>query len=83
MQGLYKASSFHGLKERVSGGQWKKVDEGHLLTLSISEPIFAGLSVTMTPAASRAETLSDAAPENAVTDSFETELRTTHPFHRQ
>jgi hypothetical protein len=34
-------------------------------TFNISEPIFAGLSVTMAPAFSSAMTLSDAAPNHA------------------
>ena len=41
------------------------------LTFNISTPILAGLSVTMAPAASRALTLSAAAPEKEISWSIE------------
>jgi hypothetical protein len=45
-------------QSRPSSGRKRET----LPTLSISDPIFAGLSVTMTPAFWRAATLSEAAP---------------------
>lgn len=66
-----QSSILHGLQTEEVRSASKERIRGHP-TLSIASPILAGLSVTMTPAFSRAATLSLAAPDHD----------NQHPFRR-
>ena len=61
---LRQSCCFHGLERRVTPDILKNAEEK--LTLSIADPILAGLSVTVTPAFSRAATLVSAPPAEYV-----------------